>query len=142
MVLSYELPNLTTLNTESLNGFLEQCQQKGLDDNRVVHQISKDIKYLIRTKLKNNPTLSYSIAQNYNWENQMPIIELLQHCKAMVTHGKQSNDSMVQTALKQIRFGINLSDVSSVDKITLNIRNTLMRDLPPEARANPLRQQC
>ena len=54
----------------------------------------------------------------------------------MVTHGKQTNDTMVQTALKQIRFDINLSDVSPVDKITLNIRNTLMRDLPPEARAN------
>ena len=54
----------------------------------------------------------------------------------MVTHGKQTNDTMVQTALKQIRFDINLSDVSPVDIITLNIRNTLMRDLPPEARAN------
>ena len=52
------------------------------------------------------------------------------HCKTMVTHGKQSNDAIIQTALKQIRFDINLSDVSSVDKITLNIHNTLMRDLP------------
>ena len=55
----------------------------------------------------------------------------------MVKHGKQSNDAITQTALKQIKFGINLSDVSSVDKITLNIWSTLMRDLSPEARANP-----
>ena len=46
-----------------------------------------------------------------------------------------------QSDLKQIRFDVNLSDVSSVDKITLNIRNTLMRDLPSEARATPELQQ-
>ena len=78
-VLSYELPNLTTLNTESLDGFLEQCQQKGLDDNRIVHQISEDIKYLIRKKLKSNPAPGYSIAQSYDWETQIPITELLQN---------------------------------------------------------------
>ena len=59
----------------------------------------------------------------------------------MVKHGKQSNDAIIQSALKQIRFDINLSDVSSVDKITLNIRNTLMRDLPPKVRVNPQLQQ-
>ena len=52
MVPSYEPPNLTTLNTESLNRFLEQCQHEGLDDRRILHQISEDIKYLITTKLK------------------------------------------------------------------------------------------
>ena len=108
MVFSYDMPKLTTLNTKSLNGSLEQCQQKGLDDNRIV-------------------------AQNYDWDHQIPIIELLMHCKTMVTHGKQSNDAIIQTALKQIRFDINLSDVSSVDKITLNIRNTLMRDFPSKS---------
>ena len=57
----------------------------------------------------------------------------------MVTHSKQSTDSITQTSLKQTKFDIDLSDVSSVDKITLNIRNTLMRHLPSEAQANPQR---
>ena len=33
IVLSFNMPNMSTLDTESLNGFLEQCQQQGLDDN-------------------------------------------------------------------------------------------------------------
>ena len=121
IVLSSTIPNLSTFDTESHNGLLEQYQQQGLDDNRMVHQISEDVKYLIRIKLKNNPTPSYSAAQNFDWENQIPIHELLMHCKTMVTHGKQSNDAIIQTALKQIRFDINLSDVSSVDKVTSGI---------------------
>ena len=92
----------------------------------MVLQISEDVKYLIRTKLKSNPTPGYSVAQNFDWENQILIHELLMHCK---------------TALKRIRFYINLSDVSSVEKITLNIRNTLMTDLPPKVRVNPQLQQ-
>ena len=59
MVLSYDIPNLKHLNTESLNGFLDQCQQKVFDDNRIIHQISDEIKYLITTKLKSNPTPGY-----------------------------------------------------------------------------------
>ena len=54
----------------------------------------------------------------------------------MVTHGKQSNDSVIQTALKKIRFDIDLSDKSSIDKITLNIRNTVIRDLPSDIQTN------
>ena len=69
MVLLSELPNLTTL---SLNKFLEQCQQKGLDDNRIVHQIIEDNKYLIRTKLKSNKTPGYSITQNNDWKIKYP----------------------------------------------------------------------
>ena len=87
------------------------------------------------------PTPGYSATQNFEWETQIPILELLMHCKTKVTHGKQSNDAIIQTALKQIRFDINLSDVSSVDKITLYIRNTLIRDLPPRVRVNPQLQQ-
>ena len=66
IVLSSSMPNLSTLDTESLNGFLEQCQQQDLDDNRMVLQISEDVRYLIRTKLKSNPTPSYSAAQNFD----------------------------------------------------------------------------
>ena len=58
----------------------------------------------------------------------------------MVKHGNQSNDSIIQTALKQIRFDIDLSDVESIDKIKLNIRNTLIRDLPNEAQAPKLQR--
>ena len=54
----------------------------------------------------------------------------------MVTHGKQTNDAIIQTALNKIRFDIDLSDESSIDKITVNIRNTLLRDLPSETRTN------
>ena len=53
MLLSSELPNLTTLNTENLNRFLEQCQQKGLDDNQIVHQITLNISS--EQKIKSNP---------------------------------------------------------------------------------------
>ena len=59
----------------------------------------------------------------------------------MVTHGKQTNDAIIQTALKQTRFDINLSDISSIDKITLNIHNTLMRDIPPEVKNSHQLQQ-
>ena len=48
----------------------------------------------------------------------------------MVTHGKQRNDAIIQTTLKQIRFDIDLTDESSIDRIALNIRNTLTRDFP------------
>ena len=64
MIFSASLPNLSTLDTESLNGFLEQCQQQGLTDDQIIHQISENIKYLIRTKLKGNPAPGYNIAQN------------------------------------------------------------------------------
>ena len=111
MIFSATLPNLSILDTESLNEFLEQCQQQGLTDDRMIHQISENIKYLIRTKLKGNPAPRYNIAQNHVWEHNIPVIELLMHCKSMVTHGKQTNDEIIQTALKQIRFDINLSDV-------------------------------
>ena len=83
MILSATLPNLSTLDTESLNGFLEQSQQQG-----------------------------YNAAQNSDWEHNILVFDFLMHCKSMVTHGKQTNDAIVQTALKQIRFEINLSDVS------------------------------
>ena len=92
----------------------------------MIHQISENVKYLIRTKLEGNPTLGYNVAQNHDWEHNIPVIDLLVHCKSMVTHVKQTNEEIIQTALKQIIFDINLSDVSSIDKITLNIHNTLM----------------
>ena len=80
------------------------------------------------------------MAQNNDWQNQIPTIVLLQHCKTMVKHGNQSNDSIIQTALKQIRFDIDLSDVESIDKIKLNIRNNLIRELPNEAQAPKLQR--
>ena len=75
------------MNTESLTRFLEQCQQKGLHEDQIVHQIIDDI---ISTKLKRNLTPGYSAVQNNDWENQIPIVELPQHCKTMVTHCKQT----------------------------------------------------
>ena len=63
MIFLASLPNLSTLDTESLNGFLEQCQQQGLTDDQIIHQISENIKYLIRTKLKGNPAPGYNIAR-------------------------------------------------------------------------------
>ena len=124
MIFSAKLPN----------GFLEQCQQQGLTDDQIIHQISENIKYRIRTKLKDNPAPGYNIAQKHDWKHNIPVIELMMHCKSMVTHGKQTNDAIIQTALTQIRFDINLSDVSSIDKITVNIHNALMRDIPPEVK--------
>ena len=69
----------------------------------MIHQISENIKYLIRTKLKGNPTPGNNIAQNHDWEHNIPVVELLMHCKSMVTHGKQSNDAIIQTALQQTK---------------------------------------
>ena len=60
MVLSNELSNLTSFNTESLTRFLEQCQQKGLREDQIKLQIADDIEYLINTKLKSNPIPVYS----------------------------------------------------------------------------------
>ena len=96
----------------------------------MIQQISENVKYLIITKLKSNPTPGYNAVQNADWEHNIPVIELLMHCKSMVTHGKQTNDAIIQTALKQIRLDINLSDVSSID----NIHNALMKDIPPEVK--------
>ena len=104
MILSATLPNLSTLDTESLNGFLEQSQQQGLTDLRMIQQISENVKYLIVTKLKSNPVPGYNAAQNADWERNIPVNELLMHCKSMVTHGKQTNDAIVQTSLKQINL--------------------------------------
>ena len=93
----------------------------------MVHQISGDIKYLIRTKQKRNPTPNYSTAQSFEWETEIPIIELLMYLQTMVTHGKQSNDTIIQSALKEVRFGMNLSDISSGDKITLKTNPQLQQ---------------
>ena len=61
MVLSYDLSNLIHLNTESLNGFLEQCQQKGLSDDQIIHQISEEIElHLNKAKKQPNPSLHYN----------------------------------------------------------------------------------
>ena len=136
MALSSELLNLTSLNTESFTRFLEQCQQKGLCDDQILHLIIDDIKCLIKTKLKSKPTPGYSIAQNNDWENEIPFVELLQHCKTMETHNKQTNDAIIQTALEKKRFDLDLADESSIDKITINIRNALIRDLPCEIKTN------
>ena len=118
MVLSSEFPNLISLNTESLTRFLEQCQQKGLREDQILLQITDDIRNFINTKLKNNPIQFNSQLQNNDWENQIPIVDLLQHCKTMVIYEKQTNDAIIQTALKKIRFDIDLSVESSIDRIS------------------------
>ena len=98
MVLSSELPNLTTLNSDSLTRILELCQQNELSEDQIKLQITDDIKYLISSKLTNNPIPFYNQLQNND------------HYKTMVTHGKQTNDAIIQTALKKIQFDIDQTD--------------------------------
>ena len=52
--------------------------------------------------------------------------------KYMVTHGKQSNDAIIQITFKKT----DVDDESSIDKNTIMIRNTLIRDMSFEIYSN------
>ena len=54
----------------------------------------------------------------------------------MVTYGEQTNDAIIQTALRKMLFDIDLADESLIDRITLSIRYTLIRDLPSDIHTN------
>jgi hypothetical protein len=56
--------------------------------------------------------------------------------KTQVTHGQLSNDTIIQAALKRIRFDIDINNEKSIDDIIVHIYNTLVLDLPTEINEN------
>jgi hypothetical protein len=107
-----------------------------LGGEQIVNLISTGTKYLIKLKLINNPMPGYSPNDLTHWETMIPIDTLLIYMKTLVTHGQQSNDSIVQAALKKIKFDINIDDEKSIDDVVLHIYNTLVLDLPTEIKQN------
>jgi hypothetical protein len=130
VMLTSDLPKLVKLTGLDLTNFLESCESKSLSNEQIMNQIIDDVKFLIGVKLTNAPMPSYSIAENKDWKNQIDIRRLLHYLQTVVTHGSQSNESIVQSALHEIKFFINVQDETTIDTTSLLIRNTLIKGLP------------
>ena len=71
MVIQLNLPLLSTLNTDCLTRFLEQCQHKSLSDVKIINQIIDEQRHLISTKL------IYLQSQILDWDNEYQSFKIL-----------------------------------------------------------------
>ena len=127
VILTTDLPKLQQLTATDLAVFIESCQRKSLTGDAMISQIDTDIQYLIGTKLEINPMPGFtSQADIEDWQARIPIVPLLLHLKSTATHGSQSNDAIVQAALNNIRFNIDINNETSIDQQIIQINKTLI----------------